>query len=64
MQKSHELPKVEFHAIRMPMDTELRRQIQEELEGKEDSHVQIQFMTTYRTELEEFLREMTIAFER
>lgn len=48
----------------MPMDTKLRRQIQEELEGKEDPHVQIQFMTTYRTELEEFLREMTMAFEK
>ena len=46
------------------MNEELRRQIQEELTGKEDAQVQLQFMSAYASELEEFLQEMTIAFSK
>jgi len=46
------------------MNEELRRQIQEELIGKEDAQVQLQFMSAYASELEEFLQEMTIAFSK
>lgn len=46
------------------MDEELRRHIQDELIGKYDAHVQLQFMSAYEIEIEDFLREMTLAFRR
>jgi hypothetical protein len=46
------------------MDEELRRQIQDELTGKTDAQVQLQFMSSYECEIEDFLREMTLAFRR
>lgn len=46
------------------LDEELRRQIQDELIGKYDAQVQLQFMSAYEIELEDFLREMTLAFSR
>jgi hypothetical protein len=46
------------------MDEELRRQIQDELIGKFDAQVQLQFMSSYEIEIEDFLCEMTLAFRR
>lgn len=45
------------------MDEELKRQIQEELIGKADNQVQLQFISAYESDLEQFLHEMTLAFD-
>ena len=42
----------------------LRRQIQDELIGRYDAEVQLRFLSTYETELEDFLREMVLAFSK
>jgi hypothetical protein len=44
------------------MDEELKRQIQDELIGRYDAEVQLRFLLTYETELEDFRREMAFAF--
>lgn len=44
------------------MDEELKRQIQEELIGKADAKVQLQFISAFESEIEQFLQEMTLAF--
>ena len=45
-------------------DEELRSKIKDEIIGSFDANVQLQFIEVYSNELEDFLREMTLAFTK
>ena len=46
------------------LDEKLKSKLKDEIIGSYDANVQIQFLEAYANELEDFLREMTLAFSK